>query len=506
MKLLTREQSRELDKIAINIMEIPGIDLMGRAGTAVAQHARNLISKIDKPKIAIICGKGNNAGDGYKTALELYRTGLTPEIFMLFDEKSVTGDSKHYYDLCKEKQLSITNLDELPTIEYNLIIDAILGTGFKGELEESVSKITKWINAQNALVLSIDIPTGVNSNNGIVSEDAINANMTVTMGYIKIGMLLQPAKSYCGEIVAVDIGFPNIYNKLAGMRFRTSDEELAKEYLVAPDASTYKHRQGKVIILAGSLGMTGAAILASNAAIRSGAGLVTTFAPSSLSSIYESNIIEGLTVACSDEDRGYFIESNYAKIAEYFEWADALLIGPGLGKNVSTLKLIKKIVSNFDKSIVIDADGLNSFVNNIELFKKIKSDFVVTPHYGEFARLIQKEISEIKEDIIQILEKFSQKFHGTLVAKNAPTLILNNDNVVVNTTGNQGMATGGTGDVLSGIIASFIAQGIPAFIASELGVFIHGKVADLVQEDKGYRGLIASDIIEYLPLVIKIYE
>jgi len=326
------------------------------------------------------------------------------------------------------------------------------------------------------------------------------------MGHAKVGMMLQPAKSICEEIKTVDIGFPNIYDKLKGKKFSCSNDDLAFEYLKAPDVSTYKHKQGKVLILAGSEGMTGAAILASKGAIRSGAGLVTTFAPKSLSNVYESNIIEGLTISCQDNNRGYLTENNYSQIEKYFDWADAMLIGPGIGTNPSTLKLVKKIVTEFEKPLVIDADAVNIFVNNLDLFDSIKYEIIITPHYGEFARLINKDMQSFKENIIEELDAFSKIFKGSLVAKNAPTIISNGNNVVINTTGNQGMATGGTGDVLAGIIASFVAQGIPSKIASELGVYIHGKAADIVKKSKGFRGLIASDIIEILPQVLKVYE
>jgi len=506
MKLLTREQARELDNIAIEEMGIPGIDLMGRAGAAVADYAQNKVAGIDNPKIAIICGKGNNAGDGYKAAIDLKQLGLNSEVYIIFDVDSIKGDSLHYYNICKSENIAISNIDSLNDKEYDIIIDSILGTGFKGELKEPLSNITEWINNSSALVLAIDIPSGVNANNGFVAENAVKADLTITMGNIKVGMMLQPAKSICGEVVAVDIGFPEIYDKLKGIKFRSSIEDLAFQYLSEPDIETYKHRQGKVLILAGSKGMTGAAILASNGAIRSGAGLVTSFAPFSISSVYESNIIEGLTVACEDNGKGYFTENNYSEIEKHFDWADVLLIGPGLGTNESTFKLIRKMIIEFDKPIVIDADALNVFVDNKSLFNKIKSEFIITPHYGEFSRLIQKDLPEFKENIIDELQTFLNDFNGTLVAKNAPTLIANGNETTINTTGNQGMATGGTGDVLSGVITSFVAQGIPSQIAAEIGVYIHGKGADMVRDEKGLRGLIASDIIDYLPKVIKSYE
>ena len=312
---------------------------------------------------------------------------LSQKYLIFSDTNMIKGDSLHYYNLCIKEKISITDNKELPNQKYDLIIDAILGTGFKGELKDPILQYTKWINNQRSLVLSIDLPSGVNANNGKIAQDAVIADVTVTMGHAKVGMMVQPAQSICGDIVPVDIGFPEIFDDLKGMKYRTTNEDLVFDFLKPPSVKTYKHKQGKVLILAGSIGMTGAAILASNSAVRSGAGLVTTFAPKSLSNIYESNIIEGLTVPCEDDGSGYFTENNYNEIEKYFDWADSLLIGPGIGKNESTIKLVKKILSKFEKPLIIDADALNCFIDNFELFKKIKSDFIITPHFGEFSKI-----------------------------------------------------------------------------------------------------------------------
>ncbi|MCJ7801016.1 MAG: NAD(P)H-hydrate dehydratase, partial [Candidatus Marinimicrobia bacterium] len=205
-------------------------------------------------------------------------------------------------------------------------------------------------------------------------------------------------------------------------------------------------------------------------------------------------------------DKGHFTKNNYNEMANYFDWSDVLLIGPGLGQNESTKELVKKIVTNYTKPLIIDADALSCFTGNLELFNKIKNEYIVTPHHGELARLFDKSNSNIIDNLIEYLQEYMNEFKGTLVAKNAPTLIAQGNEVSVNSTGNQGLATGGTGDVLSGVIASFAAQGIPASIAAELGVFIHGKAADFVAEQKGYRGMIASDLLDMLPQTIMTYE
>lgn len=506
MRLLIREQAQELDRIAIKQMGIPGVDLMGKAGIAVAEYAQNMIAGIHNPKVAIICGKGNNAGDGYKAALELQKVGITPQLFIIPDKNEIIGDSLFFYEKCVKENIVLTHSINPPKQKFDLIVDALLGTGFKGELRAPILDFTKWINTQKSLVLSIDIPSGVNANSGNIAEYAISADVTVTMGMTKVGMTLEPGKAHCGEIIPVDIGFPDIYDELPGMKYRMVSEDLAYKYLKMPDVNTYKHRQGKVLVIAGSRGMTGAAILASLGAIRSGAGLVTTFAPASLNNIYETNIIEGLTVSCEDNGKGYFTDKNYDEIEKYFDWSNTILIGPGLGQSESTKELVKNIITNYEKPMVIDADGLSCFADNLELFNEIKSDYIITPHYGELAKLININTPEMIDNIIEYLQKFMQDFNGTLVAKNAPTLITHSNEVVINSTGNQGLATGGTGDVLAGVITSFIAQGIPTQIAAELGVFIHGKAADMVTEQKGYRGLIASDLLDTLPRAIMTYE
>ena len=506
MKILTREQSQQLDRIAIDKMGIPSIDLMGKAGSAVANYALKAIADIHNPSIAIFCGRGNNAGDGYKAALDLKLQGLNPLIINIFDENEIKGDSFHFYKQCIDSYVEIVKFADLQNKNFNLIIDAILGTGFKGDLHAPISQITKWINQQESFTLSVDIPSGISAVNGAISENAVNADTTVTMGMIKFGMMIEPARSFCGEIITADIGFPNIYNDLEGLKIRIYDDNIAKTYLSPPKKDTYKYRQGKVLLITGSTGLTGAGILAANAAIRSGAGLVKVCVPQSLNNIYESNIIEGMTIACQDDEIGYLRVDNYIEIEKYFKWADCLVIGPGLGLNDSTKNLVKKIIMKIDKPIVIDADAFNVLYDDISILQDISNEFVITPHQGEFSNLLNISKGDIQKNLIDHIQLFMNDINGTLVLKNAPTLIATGNDLVINTSGNQGMATGGTGDVLSGIIGSLIAQGINAKDAAELGVYIHGQAADLAIQTKGFRGLIASDIIEYIPTVIMGYE
>ncbi len=505
MRLLRRHQSQELDQISMDEMGISGIILMGKAGKTIAEHIKKKFIKDDMKRIAICCGKGNNGGDGFASALHLDEYELT--IFSLTQPDQIQGDSTYYYDKCVEKNMSIVYDEDLPENQhYDLIIDALLGTGFHGHLRSPIDAWTRWINQNSDFVISVDIPSGVDADTGAVAGDAVSADITITMDSINTGLVLNPGSEQTGEVIPVDIGFPDIYDKLTGFAWNLFEHSLCKIWLKPPPLNTYKHRQGKVLIIAGSKGMTGAASLATHGALRSGAGLTVTCAPASLNIIYETNILEGMTLSCPDDDRGYFTEDNYTDIECMFDWADVILIGPGLGGNESTIKLVGKIISSVEVPLVLDADALRVFVNNKDLINDIKTPFVLTPHYGEFAMLLGTDEKTLKTSFPAFIEEFSEKNSGVIVAKNAPTCIGYNGRIVVNSSGNQGLATAGTGDVLTGVIAGLISQGIPPFDAAQIGTYIHGKAADQLQINTGYRGLIASDLLKEIPKVIRHYE
>ena len=506
MRLLTRNQSQILDQVSMEKMGISGLTLMENAGKEVARVSGSVLEGEKKEKqIVICCGKGNNGGDGFSAALHLNQYNLT--IFSIPEKSDISGDSLHFYTKCIEKGIKIIHGYELPiSKEYDLIIDGLIGTGFSGGMRTPLKKWTKWINQQDCTVVAIDIPSGVNANTGSASEDAVKADFTVTMGWTKVGMMLNPGSRYCGKVYPVHIGFPDVLDQLEGMKWRSFEEELALGNLTKPDLGTYKHRQGKVLILAGSNGMTGAATLSTIAALRSGAGLTMTSAPESLNFIYETNLMEGMTFVCKDGGDGYLAEQNFEEIHSHLDWCDVILIGPGLGARETTRQLIERIILSSEKPLIIDADGLRCFIKNSDLFHQISAPFIITPHYGELASILGKDIQEIQSNFPDSLESFLHEFPGVIVAKNAPTCTAFRNEIVINTTGNPGLATAGTGDVLAGIISSFLAQGIPAFEAAQCGVYIHGLAGDIASEDLGYRGLIAGDLLEIIPEAIKQYE
>ena len=507
MNLLTLNQAKELDQISSSDYNISFDSLMNGAGEETANFIISKCKNIESQKVAIVCGKGNNGGDGFAAALHLKKTNHNVVVFSLFNSESLSKSSLIFHDECLKDNIEICYDVEPANIESNfdIIIDAILGIGISGELKDNLIPWIEWINKGNTTI-SIDVPTGLHGDCGTISNHIVKANSTITMGKIKVGMLLQPGRSFCGEIYPVDIGFPNIIDKLNGRKWHQITESDIKSIVTPLKADTHKYQQGKVLILAGSVGMTGAAYLSTMGALRSGAGLTITCAPSSLNEIYEQKISEGMTLLCDDEGRGYFSKDNYDVIMEHIDWCDAFIIGPGLGKYNEALQLVNKLVKNVDKPMVIDADGLRVFYNNSKLFKEINPNIVITPHLGELSRLVDIKSEIVRSNLIDVIDNFMDNYSGVLMAKFSPSLVASDFKGYVNSTGNAGLATAGSGDVLTGIIASLIAQGYALNDAALIAMFIHGKAADQLAKSISQHGMIASDLLYKIGRIFSDYE
>ncbi len=508
MRLLTPSQAYELDNISIKSQNISGVELMGNAGRCVAKKAIELLKNIQNPSIFIICGKGNNGGDGFATAKILHRYGYRVILHSIIPGKNIKLDALKYHNDCKKLGIPNTYGIEIPIIKKpNLIIDGLLGIGFKGKLRKEIIPWINWINNSNLLVLSIDIPSGLNGSSGSVLSECIKANTTVTFGAPKLGMVFRNGPNYTGQIKIADIGFLKINSiKLSGIKWKQYSEPDVNYFLKVPNLDLNKYSSGKVLIVAGSKTMTGAAILSTYGALRCGTGLTITTAPSSLNNIYERSIIEGMTLPLEDFGFGIMNDSNFEDIMKKVEWADSVLVGPGMGRKRETKKLIKRLVKHVDKPLVLDADGLYPYNGKIDELNKREHPLVITPHIGELSKLIG-----VKKDLIilkfpDIMNHIYENFNHISLIKQIPNCIFKNENAIINKTGNPGLATAGTGDVLAGIISGFIAQGLDPFDAASLGSFIHGKASDILIQEKGYRGQIASDLLDKIPEVISEYE
>ncbi len=512
MKVVTADEMRNIDSQTIKEIGIPGIVLMENAGIG-AVHV--IIEKFPSPKfskVSILVGKGNNGGDGLVVARHLINRGYKVNTYILSEADKFSGDALINLQIAQKMNLpmkfilSEEQLEEYKNIisQSDFLIDSIFGTGLKGAVRGFAGNLIEFLNSTNIPIIAIDLPSGLDADYGRIDGACICADLTVTMVLPKRGLLLYPGANFVGELKVADIGIPKSVIEYQQISVNLVQPSFASELLPQRPKDGHKGLFGRVLLVAGSAGLTGASALASQSALRVGAGLVTLGIPKSLNPIMEVKLTEAMTIPLAEtEDHTLSIRA-LNKILLLSEKADVVAIGPGLSRNPETTALVKKLCREINIPKVIDADGLNALSEERDILKELSSNTVLTPHPGEMSRLIDKPISEIQSDRINIALDFAKENGVMLVLKGAPTVIATpNGEAYLNTTGNPGLASGGTGDVLTGVIAGFIAQGLSLKDASILGVFIHGLAGDLVAKEKGIAGMIASDIIENLPIAIK---
>jgi hydroxyethylthiazole kinase-like uncharacterized protein yjeF len=509
MKLVNSSQMRNLDKKTIEKVGIPGVELMEKAGRGCAEVALEMLGGIAKgKKVLIFCGRGNNGGDGFVIGRYLKKWGGKVSFFLCADKKEVKGDAKTNLDRVKKLKIPIKEIlqsKDIPQkLEADLIVDALFGTGFQGEITGYIAEVINLINSSKIPVLAVDIPSGLNADTGEFSTICIQAQRTVTMGLPKIGQFFFPGKSFCGKTTVVDIGIPSnlICEEDIDLNLITPQE--VKKLLPQRRGDAYKGDCGKVFLLAGSTGLTGSAALASLSCLKAGAGMALLGIPQSLNSIMEVKVTEVMTKPLPDvKKKGVLALRGLGEINILMKWANCLAIGPGLGQHFETIELVQRLIKRIDLPTVMDADGLNALAKDVSILKQRNFSLILTPHIGELSRMNKIPIEEIAKDRIKYAKNFSEEYNCFLVFKGAPTIVAEpSGQVYVNSTGNPGMATAGSGDVLTGIIVGFLAQGLTPLDSAIAGVYIHGLAGDLACEEKGVMGLVASDIMEKIPEAI----
>lgn len=513
MKLVTADQMRLMDESAINDLKIPGIVLMENAANGVISVISGIENYANK-RYLVICGPGNNGGDGFAIARKLHTKSIEVKTILLTNPSSLTGDSKTNYEILKNISADIsfcTDVVALKTeiLQCDIVIDAIFGTGLKRSVEGIFRSALELINNYSKFVIAVDVPSGLDSDTGKPSDVSVAANITVTFAYEKIGHVIFPGKSYCGKVVTVDIGIPDFLSQDIGINHfivREDDIRRLTRFLVRND-NTHKGNFGHVLVVAGSKGKTGAATMSGVAALRMGAGLVTMAVPASLNGIFEEKLTEVMTEPVSDKD-GFFSEDAFDRIMELTENKNAVIIGPGISTRPETKALVRKLIASItDIPIVIDADGLNIIADDLSILKKAKSDLILTPHPGEMGRLLKKSAADILEDKVGIARSFAQKHSVALVLKGADTIIATGDGKVhVNSTGNAALSTAGTGDVLTGMIGGLLAQELNVLRSCLIATYIHGATGDEISEKYGKVGIIATDLLGVIPSVIHKYS
>ncbi len=502
--VLTAEQMSAVDRITIDDIGIAGIVLMENAGRKIVECVNRMIGTVHGKQIMVLCGKGNNGGDGYVVARYLASSGADVRVVLAGDAAALRGDAKTNFDILTQLGIDVLQVKKREHLSAfskpDLVVDAILGTGVTGAPKPPVDLLVEAANKFGAPVLAVDLPTGINSNTGQVYRPGISADVTVTVGAIKQGLLFSPAREHAGQVRVADIGFPEtvIAGIEPGTFYVTSD--YYRNVLPKRNKTLYKNRSGQVFVLAGSPGLSGAASLCSEATIRSGAGLAVLGIPAGLNAVMEQKLTEVMTTPLPETAHGSVSFAAKKIIAEKIEWADAVAAGPGLAVTSDTTRLVKWLVKHSRTALVLDADALNCLAGEAELLQSAKASVILTPHAGELARLVGRKREDLLADPVSTVRQVSQELSCILVLKGAPTVVGSPDgDVFINSTGNPGMATGGTGDVLTGVIASLLAQGLQPIDAAVAGVFVHGMAGDIVAKKVGQAGLIASDVVAQLP-------
>ncbi|MGD2245543.1 MAG: NAD(P)H-hydrate dehydratase [Candidatus Aminicenantes bacterium] len=513
MKILSSKQMKEIDRRAIQELGIPGPTLMENAGLQIYRKILEKFPNPSKEKIVIIAGKGNNGGDGFVVARHLLKQGADPEVLLLALKKEVKGDAAGNLKVAERIGIKIHEIRSLKDLNLrkgkiflaSLLVDAIFGTGLTKPAEGLYVKAIEMINKSKAFKVAVDIPSGLSSDTFQIIGPCVKADLTVTLAAPKISHVFPPAEECIGELVVADIGIPSSLFKDKGLKLDLVEKKTVAPYFKKRKRDAHKGTYGHLFILSGSLGKTGAAVMAGKAALKMGAGLVTVGTPASCLPIVARGMDELMTEPLPETPEKTFSAEALKKTLSLFDGKDALMIGPGISTHPSTAEFVLSLIPKIMIPAVIDADALNILASKPGILKSLRKSAVLTPHPGEFARLLNLSTKEVVEKKLELVPQFASKYGVYLVLKGYRTLTATPDGrVYVNPTGNAGMATAGTGDVLSGMIASMIIQSKNLLEAVLAAVYVHGLSGDLGVQKVGEKPLTAGDIIRYLPQSIKL--
>ncbi|MHB9023621.1 MAG: NAD(P)H-hydrate dehydratase [Armatimonadota bacterium] len=506
MKLLSSEQMRALDRHCIDELGIPGLELMERAGLAVANRAYEM--QLDEPgEVKVLCGKGNNGGDGFVAARLLHERALPVRIILPFPPDSLSGDARVMYDRAVQAGVPVADaVTDENLAGAAVVIDALLGTGVTGPVRGVMGELIERVNALRGGrgVLAVDLPSGVETDTGQVRGPAMQAAATVTMGLPKPCLVLYPGAALAGEWTVADIGFPPETVADWPAIAEITEEEQAAGWAPRRPPTAHKRSNGYALIIAGSFGMTGAASMACASAYRSGAGLVRLAVPAALAPALNAALPEVVFRPMPATPAGTLgFRAAQVLLAEAEE-VQATLIGPGLSRNAATRNAIQHLVARWPGPLVVDADALTAMAGEDDRWRQRKAPTVITPHPGEMSRLLGQSIQEMERDRIGAARAAARRFNAVTVFKGAPTVIAAPDGrAFVNPTGNAGLAVAGTGDTLSGSIVAFLAQGVPPLEAAVLACYVGGRAAELGTATTGMHGFTAPDLAENIPLAIR---
>lgn len=511
--LFSAQQVRDADSYAINSLGIPSIVLMENASRSIYDAIKEYYTEtITNNIIGIVCGKGNNGGDGFALARQLMINDFEVRVISLGAEEELKGDALTNFRILKNlindhpvsKLYIYDSIRDLSTMdECSIIVDAMLGTGSRGELTEPYKSIVDKLNTLNSFKVSIDLPTGLDLENS-AGDIIFNADLTVTLSEYKTGLFYGKGYVNCGNIVKGSIGIGEEYYKKQTVKQYLIEPEDAYLNLPSKNLDIHKYSAGKVLVIGGSSKLPGAAILSTNTVLSSGAGSCYLAFPESIVNIAHQKIDSAIVISYSDKTDGYLKEENIKELEDRIQWADVIALGPGIGREEETKNFVFELIQKYkSKNFVIDADAINALGK--DEYKKLNlKGKVLTPHHKEFAELIGAEQKSVEENLLKFGSGFSEENGCYLVLKGAPTIIFNpNGEAFINSAGNPGLAKFGSGDVLTGIISAFISQSNNIEESLISAVYIHSLAADLLLEEKSEYGYTAVELSQKIPYAIK---
>jgi NAD(P)H-hydrate epimerase len=508
MKVLTAAAMRELDRRTIEELGLPGLVLMENAGRGAAEAICARFAALCPGPVLILCGRGNNGGDGLVIARHLRDAGWQVQVLLLAERTVLSGDAAAMLAIYERSGgVVVTTADAAAlaaalqqAAPCRLCVDALLGTGIARAPAGVVASAIDWLNGQAAPVVAIDLPSGVDASSGALPGAAVQAALTVTFAFPKVGLVSYPGAGLAGEVVTVPIGIPRVLADAAPDDCRLVDGAEARALLPPRPVDGHKGTFGHLLVVAGSLGKSGAATMTATAGLRAGAGLVTLACPADLQPIVAAQLVEVMTAPLTAVDGAVSLQAMGA-LLELSDDKQALALGPGLGTGAETAALVRRLLKESPLPAVVDADGLNALAGHLEvLAQRGGRPTVLTPHPGEMARLTGRPVAAIQADRIGAARDFAVAHGVVLVLKGARTVTAGPDGrIYINASGHAGMASGGMGDVLTGLIGGLLAQGMDAAAAAALGVYLHGRAGDRLRDRFGAAGLLAGDLLPELP-------
>lgn len=491
--LVNSREMKNCDKNTIENYHIPSIVLMERAALACVEtlYEKNIV--LDK--VLVVCGGGNNGGDGYAVARLLRLAGCDVDVVM------ADAHAKETEENCRQREIWQAYGEKVyqtipEQISYSAVIDAVFGVGLSRNIEGRYADVIGQMNELSGKKIAIDIPSGISSDNGTVLGTAFRADMTITFAFEKLGTVLWPGNEYAGEVVVKNIGIDE-HGFLERKPAVAALEDVDLSKLPLHPSHSNKGTFGRLLVIAGSMGMSGAAYLAAKAAYSSGCGLVRIFTVEENRTILQSRLPEAVITTYSAK------KPDMDLLTEALGWADTIVCGPGIGTSDAASRIVKAVLKNAAVPVVLDADALNIIAEDTNTLLRPHTELVLTPHLGEMHRLSGDSVGYIQNHLIEVAEEFARQYNVICVLKDEHTITsVPYRQTYLNMSGNAGMATAGSGDVLSGVIGSLLAQGVSAEEAASLGVYLHGKAGDVIQAHSSKNGLMASDLIEGLRLVL----